>query len=149
VIDRFSNSRVEARCVELHTCERCSDVFATDVDLEFYVETFHEGSETCLFCEFRGNKMDLVAHISNDCGASEEMEEKDCEHEESCVKCSEEFSSVAGLQTRMENQHEEPVSCMFCELKGSKVNLIYHLSSSCELDQDKAQRVSEPKNIAC
>ena len=41
-----------------NTCEKCGDVFHTEAEVGYHVKEYHEGSERCMFCTFRGNKMD-------------------------------------------------------------------------------------------
>ena len=62
----------ETRTMEELNCEICGDVFDTAGDLETHEERYHLGSEHCMFCTFRGSKMDLVAHLSSDCSFGEE-----------------------------------------------------------------------------
>ena len=51
---------------EPYICEVCDDDFATDADLEKHMEAQHAQFECCMFCPFRGSKIDLVAHVGHE-----------------------------------------------------------------------------------
>jgi uncharacterized C2H2 Zn-finger protein len=48
---------------ELYVCDECGDVFGLEDDLKTHVKKFHEEYDSCLFCPFRGSKMDCIAHL--------------------------------------------------------------------------------------
>ena len=130
------------------TCKECCYVLDTVDDLRTHVEEYHEGSENCMFCPFTGSKVDLVAHLSSDCEVGEARERivNKPENEESCHKCGDVFGTVEDLKTHVKRYHEGYESCMFCQFKGSKMDLVAHLSRGCETEADVEHEVSEPAN---
>ena len=107
-IGRFGDTSLEAKVVEeLYGCEKCGDAFDTKSDLEDHMETYHEGSECCMFCPFKGSKMDIVVHLSRDCEMDEARERmvSEPEPEEICRKRGDVFGRAAGLQTHVERYH--------------------------------------------
>ena len=107
-IGRFGDTSLEAKVVEeLYACEKCGDAFDTKADLEDHMETYHEGSECCMFCPFKGSKMDIVVHLSRDCEMDEDGERmvSEPEPEEICRKRGDVFGRAAGLQTHVERYH--------------------------------------------
>ena len=94
-----------------HSCEECSDIFDTENDLRNHVEKYHEETANCMFCQFVGSKMELVAHLSNECEIDTDEEQMVSGPEETCQECGDVFDTVGDLKTHEEKHHEGLKSC--------------------------------------
>ena len=54
------------------------------------------------------------------------------------------YNTEVDLKAHVGRFHEAEETCMFCNFRGSQMDLIDHISSNCEID--KEQRVSEPED---
>ena len=119
--------------------KECGDVLDTMDDLRTRIEERHEGLKSC---------MEIVVHLASDCEKKEDEERMVCEpvHREICNKCGEVFGTEAELETHEKKYHGGSECCMFCPFKGSKIDLVAHLTSECKIVEDRKheQEVSKP-----
>ena len=129
-VDRLCDISLEDRAEdELYSCERRDEVYDTEDDLKIHVGRYHEAEESCMFCNFRGRKMDLIDHLSSDCDIDIDQVQRVSEPEETCKERGDVLDTVDDLRTHGEEYHEGfKETCDKCgDIFGSVADLETHV----------------------